>query len=124
MRPPGPDQPDHLGTVRGDEVEAVGRGGHLDERRHPQPSTVRGGEVLEDPRDRGQGGLVADQQHLAGLGGKGEGPTAGVALEPPVRSDEHRLVADLGPGRPVPRRAGVVVNDHVDVHGRTRQRYA
>jgi len=102
-----------------DKVEAVGGRGHLDERGHPQVGIARDGQVLEDPRDGGQRRLVPDEEHVAGLGGQCEGPTARVAAEPGVRPHQHDRVTERGLGDPVPRRAGVGVEDHVDVHRRT-----
>ena len=87
-------QPVHLDTVRRVDRERVGGVGHLDERDAAQVARC----VLEDPRDRRRGGLVADQAHLRRVAGRVL--DAAAVLTVPTRADDQHLVADGRTARP------------------------
>ncbi len=103
--------PRHLEAVRCRQVEDVLFARHL----HEHLAGEAWLHVLQDARERGYGGLVADQQQVRAVDRVELG--AAVRTEP-VRGDHLDHVARLGRERPAARRPlavpGIVVDDEVD----------
>ena len=97
-----PRQPDDLDPGRRRQLLDVVAQRHLDQRR----TDSVGRQVAQDPGDRRQRGLVADEQDPAGLAGRELDPAVLVAA---TRGHRHEPVADLGAGGPGAARSGLAV---------------